>query len=540
MRVSSAAVFCVFLAASSVALAQTPGPASPQATPAAAPARVRLDPDSPAQAGRTALYKYLDDIAAKDEAERRAEIAKITTRDQALARQQQVRNTLLGLMGGGFEKTPLNAKVLGSTQMDGFRIEKILFESQPKFFVTALLYLPDAKGGTTPAKLPAIVIAPGHGATGKASDFTFASTFARNGFAVLSYDPIGQGERLQYGDPEHPGKTLATGPTGEHGEAGLQPTLIGDAVARYFVWDGMRAVDYLLTRPEIDAERIGAFGCSGGGVMTAMLGAADKRVKAIATACYLTTMDTLLPSIGAQDAEQSTPGFIAAGFDFADWVELAAPRPYAMVGTVGDMFPWAGFLKTAQEARRFYALFDERAAGTPNPTSQGRRCGPPPTATHGAAAESRHAECRRGGRAAAGDRGNWGAWEFATVDVTNCWVLPGEPGGAEGGGICGGAGGIPRVDFVEPGAPGSGWRVAGDAYGTGGDELSGFGYGAYAEFAASCGEDSEFCCAADADAGTDGYSRGYECGGCAGSLQDASRGWVIRSARTRCSLAIAI
>ena len=81
--------------------------------------------------------------------------------------------------------------------------------------------------------------------------------------------------------------------------------------------------------------------------MTALLGAMDKRVKATATACYLTTMDALLPSIGAQDAEQSIPDFIASGFDFADWVELAAPRAYAMVGTVSDMFPWKGFLQTA-------------------------------------------------------------------------------------------------------------------------------------------------------------------------------------------------
>ena len=124
----------------------------------------------------------------------------------------------------------------------------------------------------------------------------------------------------------------------------LQPTLIGDAVARYFAWDGMRAVDYLISRPEVDPEQIGAFGCSGGGAMTALLGAADKRVKAIATACYITSMDALLPAIGPQDAEQSVPGFIAAGLDFADWVEMAAPRPYAIVGTVGDMFPWAGLI----------------------------------------------------------------------------------------------------------------------------------------------------------------------------------------------------
>ena len=257
------------------------------------------------------------------------------------------------------------AKVLGTTQAEGFRIEKILYDSQPDFPVTALLYLPDAKPGAPQQKLPAIVIAPGHGFTGKASDFTFASTFARNGFAVLSYDPIGQGERLQYPDPSDPSKTLLKAATGEHGEAGLQPTLIGDALARTFAWDGIRAVDYLTSRPEIDPNRIGAFGCSGGGTMTALLGALDPRVHAIAVACYLTSFDTLLPSIGPQDSEQSTPDFIASGLDFPDWVELAAPRPYAIIATAQDMFPYAGALATATESRRFYALFDPASAGTP-------------------------------------------------------------------------------------------------------------------------------------------------------------------------------
>jgi cephalosporin-C deacetylase-like acetyl esterase len=352
------------------------------ATNAAAAMGRPADPNSPEQAGRQALYKYLDDIAAKDEAVRRSQIAGITTRAQAELRQQEVRSRILDLMGGGFQRTPLNAKVTGSTEMEGFRIEKVVYESQPGFYVTALLYVPE---GVTNAKLPAIVMAPGHGASGKAGDYAMAATFARNGFVVLSYDPIGQGERLQYLDPAkaaamspgdpYPGVSLAQRPTGEHGEAGLQPTLIGDAVARYFAWDGMRAVDYLVSRPEVDAERIGAFGCSGGGAMTALLGAADKRVKAVATACYLTTMDELLPTLGPQDAEQSTPGFIASGFDFADWVELAAPRAYAMVGTVSDMFPWAGFLQTATEARRFYSLFDATAAGT----ATGKSMPPTPT-----------------------------------------------------------------------------------------------------------------------------------------------------------------
>ncbi|HEX9201071.1 MAG TPA: acetylxylan esterase, partial [Acidobacteriaceae bacterium] len=401
-----AAAVVVFASSFPVASAQSAEPGSlpersapppvhgPSPARTAVPSLARPDANSPAQAGREQLYQYLDGIAARDEAERRAVIAKIVTREQAVVRQQQVRAKLLDLMGGSFEKTPLNAKVLGSTQLDGFRVEKVVFESQPDFFVTALLYLPDGAGVSPGSamkppnlghpvegapvdgvrKLPAVVMAPGHGASGKAGDFALAATFARNGFAVLSYDPIGQGERLQYPDPAHAGQSLATRSTGEHGEAGLQPTLIGDAVARYFAWDGVRAVDYLLSRPEIDAEKIGAFGCSGGGAMTALLGAADRRVKAIATACYLTTFDTLLPAIGAQDAEQSTPNFIASGFDFADWVELAAPRPYAMVGTVSDMFPWAGFLTTAKEARRFYSLFDARAEGVDSCQTPGASC----------------------------------------------------------------------------------------------------------------------------------------------------------------------
>ncbi|GGG74544.1 alpha/beta hydrolase family protein [Edaphobacter dinghuensis] len=313
--------------------------------------------DSAANAGRKQVTEYLDHIAAEQTAARRTAVAAIATRTQAEARQAAVRKKILALIGGLPEKTPLHAKLVGVTQAQGFRIEKVIYDSQPGFPVTALLYLPDAKPGAKAEKLPAIVVAPGHGPTGKASDFGFASTFARNGFAVLSYDPIGQGERLQYPDPAKPGTSLATRPTGEHGEAGLQPTLIGDAVARYFAWDGMRAVDYLESRSEIDANRIGAFGCSGGGAMTALLGALDTRIKATGTACYITSFDTLLPAIGAQDAEQSTPNFIASGLDFPDWVELAAPRPYAIIATTEDMFPFAGVQKTEAEARRFYGFF---------------------------------------------------------------------------------------------------------------------------------------------------------------------------------------
>lgn len=358
MRVFSTVALCVLLLVSSAEFAQMPAPPAAPARPAA-PLN-RADPNSPAQVGRNALYKYLDDIAARDEVERRDVIAKITTREQAIARQYEVRARLLALMGGNFEKTPLNAKVLGNTQLDGFRIEKVLYESQPKFYVTALLYLPD----NHPAKLPAIVMAPGHAASGKAGDFALAATFARNGFAVLSYDPIGQGERLQYPDPNKPGATLAKAATGEHGEASLQPMLIGETFAKYEVWDAMRGVDYLASLPEVDARRIGALGCSGGGTVTALTSALDTRIAATGTACYITSFDALLPALGPQDAEQSTPRFISSGLGFPDWVELDAPRAYAVLSTYSDMFPFAGARDSVIEARRFYALFDPASAGT--------------------------------------------------------------------------------------------------------------------------------------------------------------------------------
>src|SRR3984885_2764681 len=320
-------------------------------------------PDAPSAetVGRTNLYVHLDEIATGYTAVRAAEVAGIQSRAAAEARQAKVHQLVLSLMGSLPERSPLNAKVLGSTQGDGFRVEKVLFDSQPGFHVTALLYVPDHRDEKE--KLPAIVMAPGHAASGKAGDYATAVAFARNGFVVLSYDPIGQGERLQYPDPVRPDASLATRPTGEHGEAGLQPTLIGDAVTRYFVWDAMRAVDYLSERPEVDAKRIGAFGCSGGGAITAAFSAIDTRVAAIGVACFTTSFDTLLATIGPQDGEQSIPHFIAEGLDFPDWVELAAPRPYAVIATYSDMFPFAGARSTVVEARRFYSLFELASAG---------------------------------------------------------------------------------------------------------------------------------------------------------------------------------
>jgi dienelactone hydrolase len=319
----------------------------------------------PTQAGRTALTAYLDDLAFHQTAARRAAIARIHTRAQAEARQRAVRAKILALFGALPARIPLNTRITGSTTLpDGIRVDKLLFDSQTNFPITALLYTPappPAPAAATSPSFPAIIMAPGHSPAGKAGDVAFATAFARAGFVVLSYDPIGQGERLQYLDPASPRDkpvSFAGKPTGEHGEAGLQPTLLGDSLARYFLWDGMRAVDLLQSLPNVDPHRIGAFGCSGGGTMTAMLAALDPRIAAAGVACYTTSWDALLPSAtGVQDTEQSTANFISSGLDFPDWSESFAPKPYAIIATTADMFPFAGAQSTYAEASRFYSLF---------------------------------------------------------------------------------------------------------------------------------------------------------------------------------------
>ena len=361
LRFQSVAIFALFVSFAVLASAQSAAPA-PAAQQNSAPTQ-RTRTANPANAGRLALNQYLDSVAAQFTATRSAAVSAISTRAQAEARQAKVRTQIISLIGAFPARTPLNAKIVGETQADGFRIRKVIFESQPKFFVTALLYIPD--GRPPAAKRASILITPGHYPTGKTADAPTAAIFARNGFIVLSYDPIGQGERLQYPDPAKPGKSLAAAGTGEHGEASLQPMLIGETFAKYEIWDAMRGIDYLASLPDVDPHRIGALGCSGGGTVTALTSALDTRIAAIGTACYITSFDALLPSLGPQDAEQSTPRFISSGLDFPDLVELAAPRPYAVLSTYSDMFSFDGARSTVIEARRFYSLFDPASAGTP-------------------------------------------------------------------------------------------------------------------------------------------------------------------------------
>lgn len=309
---------------------------------------------APDNSARKKLIETLDGIANEQLAERASTVAHIQTRADAEKRKAQVRETILRLIGGLPEHHgPVAVKQFGSLFEDGFRIEKLAYESLPGLWVTANLYLPAAGNGP----FPAVLLAPGHEASGKQSQYNFGANFARSGVIALAIDPLGQGERLQYFDPAQKKSTIG-GSTGEHGEVNIPALLLGEDVARYFVNDSMRGIDYLLTRRDVNAQAIGALGCSGGGTSTAYLAALDDRVKVAGVACYITSFQELLPSAtGVQEAEQSIPHFIEEGLDFADYVELFAPKPYAIISTTNDMFPFAGAKETHDEAARFYKLY---------------------------------------------------------------------------------------------------------------------------------------------------------------------------------------
>ena len=299
-----------------------------------------------------ALLKSLDRLAQEQLKQRAAAIAAIKDRADAEQRKAEVRDKILRLIGGLPEhRGPLNARVTKTTKRDGFAIEHVLFESLPGYFVTANLYRPNGEG-----RHPAILMSMGHWESGKAAGQLLSSNLARKGFVVLAYDPVGQGERQQTYDARI-GKSLIGGPTEQHFSNGAAAILLGQAVSRYFIHDGMRAIDYLVSRPDVDGDRIGATGCSGGGTQTTYIAALDPRVKAAAVACYMNSFRTLFSgSIG--DSEQSVPGFLASGLDQTDYVELFAPKPWLIASTEGDFFTPPGARQVLEEAQRFYELYD--------------------------------------------------------------------------------------------------------------------------------------------------------------------------------------
>ncbi|HEX5410768.1 MAG TPA: acetylxylan esterase [Terriglobia bacterium] len=300
-----------------------------------------------------ALVDWMNQTAQRKLQQREKAIREIHTKSDAERRKRWVRRRMLDDMGGLPDyHGSLKAMVTGRLRNSSYTIEKIIYESLPGLYVTANVYRPNQ-----PGRYPAVLLQAGHTQEGKPEDQRMAANLAMKGFVVLCFDPIGQGEREQTYSRQLDAP-LAGWSVPEHIQMGAQAMLLGEGLARYFIFDAMRSLDYLSSRPDVDASRIGAAGCSGGGALTTFLGGLDPRVKVVIPACYPSSFQTLFATSGP-DVEMVLPRFLESGLDTADFVELSAPTPWLLQSTEHDEYHFShqGVRLVYDEARDWYALY---------------------------------------------------------------------------------------------------------------------------------------------------------------------------------------
>ena len=240
--------------------------------------------------------------------------------------------------------------------MDGFRIEKLILESLPGIYVSALLYVPEDGNKSHPA----ILVPAGHAANGKVHYQALCQRLVQRGYVVISWDPVGQGERSQFWDAKA-GKSRYNLICAEHAILGNLAYLAGTNLARWEIWDGIRAVDYLLTRPDVDPQRINITGTSGGGFQAAHIAALDRRIKVAAPSCYITALPMRMYNRIFQDPdsdpEQDLYGMISNQVDNAGLLLMMYPRPVFVSAGVLDFFPIEGAHKAVREVSELYSMF---------------------------------------------------------------------------------------------------------------------------------------------------------------------------------------
>src|SRR5688572_19882826 len=296
-------------------------------------------------------------------------VAALATRADAEAYVQAVRGKIRECFGPFPEKTPLNPRVTNVVQRDVYTIENVIFESRPGFLVTANLYIP--KGRSFP--LPGVVASCGHSDNGKAIDTyqSFCQGLVRQGYVVLIFDPIGQGERMQYLDGNlKPAR--GTG-TAEHNYAGIQQVLVGERFWTWRAWDGIRALDYLISRKEVDVQHLGITGNSGGGTMTTWLCGVEDRWTMAAPSCFVTEFRRNMENELGADMEQCPPEALALGLDHEDFLAALAPKPVIILAKEKDYFDVRGNEAAYQRLKRLYRLLgaEDNVAYFAGPTYHG-------------------------------------------------------------------------------------------------------------------------------------------------------------------------
>ena len=287
----------------------------------------------------SAFYERLFALdAAADE-----EWTKVSSVPDFDARREALRRKMMDRIGRFPEKTPLNAKVTGIVRRNGYRVEKILFESRPGMFVTGNLYVPEDSRFAPP--YPAAIELCGHSRDGKAAPSyrRIAVLAAKNGMAAFVVDPLGQGERRQ--SPEE--EASLGSPVANHLRMGVNAVLLGHGLVAFEIWDAMRALDYLDTRADLRHDGYGAMGNSGGGTQSVMMSALDGRIMATATSCFLSNLRDQTMWRLLADSEQLIFGQLADGLNHAAY-PLLGGHPVMLLARCDDMIPYSGTLATAR------------------------------------------------------------------------------------------------------------------------------------------------------------------------------------------------
>jgi hypothetical protein len=305
----------------------------------------------------TPYLKYQTEMAWRQDDARRKEWGQIRTEADLIRVQRKMQHDLLVMLGGLPEKrTPLHPRITGKIAMDGFHIEKLIFESLPGVYVTALVYVPEDGVATHPG----ILVPSGHSTNGKNHYQALCQRLVQHGYVVISWDPVGQGERSQFWDAKA-GKSRYNLICAEHAVMGNLAYLAGTNLARWEIWDGIRAVDYLLTRPDVDPLRINITGTSGGGFQVAHIAALDRRIKAAAPSCYITALPMRVYNRifkdPDSDPEQDLYGMISNHIDNPGLLLMMYPRPVFVASAVLDFFPIEGAQRSVREVTDVYARF---------------------------------------------------------------------------------------------------------------------------------------------------------------------------------------
>jgi cephalosporin-C deacetylase-like acetyl esterase len=300
-----------------------------------APLRVYQDPAQKQQA-RAMLGAYVKKALDRLSDARQHELAALASPAAWRRRQQAVRQRLKESLGDFGPKTPLSARTVGKVDRPDYVIEKVVFESQPRYYCTANFYVP--KRAAFPR--PGILLTSGHYPLGKADPDNHEACLGLvlKGYVALALDPTGQGERSEYFDPKS-GEPLVPLTVAQHHYLSRPSWLVGRTLVGYRVWDAIRAVDYLVSRSEVDPAQIGVVGNSGGGIMALLTTACDERVKVCAAAHPGGSMEQTF--LNGQRLPE------------ADILGLIAPRPCAIV--VGrDSGEAPAHQETLDDMLRFY------------------------------------------------------------------------------------------------------------------------------------------------------------------------------------------